>query len=268
MAKVKKMAFGGMGGMGSKVAAAAKALPTVAPAIYKKITNAAPQNMNAAFNASNLARAAQMNSTNQPEQRVGGNIASKVAAARNNPPQLPPQRPMPQTGMPDRSPGFPMQQRPMPQIMGGSANKMGPQNPQTGMPEFATPYMDKTQGGGILSGGVAPAVMPRGGLGSMPANPTGPRTMGVLGSRPTNPTMSGTPKTAGIGAAMSGPKTGLGTAMGMNKMGGAGAALGKSFGIKKGGAVKAPAKKMASGGKVSSASKRADGIAQRGKTRA
>ncbi len=35
-------------------------------------------------------------------------------------------------------------------------------------------------------------------------------------------------------------------------------------GMKKGGAVK----KMASGGKVSSASKRADGIAQRGKTRA
>jgi hypothetical protein len=39
-------------------------------------------------------------------------------------------------------------------------------------------------------------------------------------------------------------------------------------GMKKGGAVKAPANKMASGGKVSSASKRADGIAQRGKTRA
>jgi hypothetical protein len=40
--------------------------------------------------------------------------------------------------------------------------------------------------------------------------------------------------------------------------------------MKKGGAVKAktPVKKMASGGKVSSASKRADGIAQRGKTRA
>jgi len=39
-------------------------------------------------------------------------------------------------------------------------------------------------------------------------------------------------------------------------------------GMKKGGAVKAPAKKMASGGKVSSASRRGDGIAQRGKTRA
>jgi len=43
---------------------------------------------------------------------------------------------------------------------------------------------------------------------------------------------------------------------------------GISYDMKKGGAVKAPAKKMASGGKVSSASRRGDGIAQRGKTRA
>jgi hypothetical protein len=38
-------------------------------------------------------------------------------------------------------------------------------------------------------------------------------------------------------------------------------------GMKRGGAVKAKAKKMASGGSVSSASKRADGIASRGKTK-
>jgi hypothetical protein len=37
--------------------------------------------------------------------------------------------------------------------------------------------------------------------------------------------------------------------------------------MKRGGAVKAKAKKMASGGSVSSASKRADGIASRGKTK-
>ena len=37
--------------------------------------------------------------------------------------------------------------------------------------------------------------------------------------------------------------------------------------MKKGGAVKTPAKKMASGGMTSSASKRGDGIAQRGKTK-
>jgi hypothetical protein len=72
----------------------------------------------------------------------------------------------------------------------------------------------------------------------------------------------------GLGSAMSGPKVGLNTAMGMNKMAGAAAGLGKAFGMKSGGAVKAPAKKMASGGKVSSASRRGDGIAQRGKTRA
>jgi hypothetical protein len=50
--------------------------------------------------------------------------------------------------------------------------------------------------------------------------------------------MSDTPR-AGLGAAMSGPKVGLGTAMGMNKMAGAGATLGKSFGMKKGGVTRA-----------------------------
>jgi len=58
----------------------------------------------------------------------------------------------------------------------------------------------------------------------------------------------------GLGSAMSGPKTGLGTAMGMNKMAGAGVALGKKLGMK-------------SGGSVGSASKRADGIATKGKTK-
>jgi hypothetical protein len=44
---------------------------------------------------------------------------------------------------------------------------------------------------------------------------------------------------------------------------------GKDFGLKKGGSIKRsdPVKKMASGGMVSSASKRADGIATKGKTR-
>ena len=58
----------------------------------------------------------------------------------------------------------------------------------------------------------------------------------------------------GLGSAMSGTKTGLGTAMGMKKMAGAGAALGKRLGMK-------------SGGSVGSASKRADGIATKGKTK-
>ena len=148
-------------------------------------------------------------------------------------------------------------QRPMPQIMGGSANKMG-----------SVP--------GML--GVAPAVMPRGGLGSMPANPTGPRTMGGLGSRAINPTMSGTPKTGlqGLGAAL-GSKLGMkptGSPMPAQQTPQAGKPMAKPLGapmqpqkmMKKGGAVKAPAKKMASGGKVSSASKRGDGIASKGKT--
>jgi hypothetical protein len=41
----------------------------------------------------------------------------------------------------------------------------------------------------------------------------------------------------------------------------------RSMGFKKGGKVKSKAIKMASGGKVSSASKRADGIATKGKTK-
>jgi hypothetical protein len=41
----------------------------------------------------------------------------------------------------------------------------------------------------------------------------------------------------------------------------------KPAGMKKGGVVKKKTKKMASGGKVSSASKRADGCAIKGKTR-
>jgi hypothetical protein len=61
-------------------------------------------------------------------------------------------------------------------------------------------------------------------------------------------------KPTGLGSAMSGPKTGLGTAMGMNKLAGAGVALGKKLGMK-------------SGGSVGSASKRADGIATKGKTK-
>ena len=70
-----------------------------------------------------------------------------------------------------------------------------------------------------------------------------------------------TPQRAqGLGSAMSGPKTGLGTAMGMNKMAGAGAALGKAFGAKKGGKVSS---KM---GKVKTGSGR-DGVAERGHTK-
>ena len=59
---------------------------------------------------------------------------------------------------------------------------------------------------------------------------------------------------AGLGSAMSGPKTGLGTATNMKTMAGMGAALGKKLGMK-------------SGGAVGSASKRADGIASKGKTK-
>jgi hypothetical protein len=47
-----------------------------------------------------------------------------------------------------------------------------------------------------------------------------------------------------------------------------GSALGKSMGMKRGGAVRnKPQTKFASGGSVGSASKRGDGIAQRGKTK-
>jgi hypothetical protein len=71
----------------------------------------------------------------------------------------------------------------------------------------------------------------------------------------------------GIGAAMSKPNVGTGPIGNVRNVAGLGNTLGKSLGMKKGGAVKAPAKKMASGGKVSSASKRGDGIASKGKTR-
>jgi len=67
MTKVKKMAFGGMA---NKVAAAAKALPKVAPAIHKQIVGgnntAKPKTFNDALNASNLARATQSNQMSKP----------------------------------------------------------------------------------------------------------------------------------------------------------------------------------------------------------
>jgi len=136
-----------------------------------------------------------------------------------------------------------------------------------------------------LRGGASGSPMGLGAAMSGPKTGLGTAMMGSVGPRPAggmsdaaktyaaaaksamNSTNSGTPKSGtnakpmpgggplqGLGAAMSGPKTGIGTAMGMNKMAGAGAALGKSFGMK-------------SGGAVGSASKRADGIATKGKTK-
>ena len=81
---------------------------------------------------------------------------------------------------------------------------------------------------------------------------------------------SGSPM--GLGAAMSGPKTGIGTTTkpmpstgGPKPMSGGPSQVRQTprAMMKNGGAVK----KMASGGSVSSASKRADGIATKGKTR-
>ena len=71
---------------------------------------------------------------------------------------------------------------------------------------------------------------------------------GAAPSKPVGPVQ-------GIGAAMSKPNVGAVPMGYVKKIPGLGGMLGKSLGMKK-------------GGKVSSASKRADGIAQRGKTRA
>jgi hypothetical protein len=78
-------------------------------------------------------------------------------------------------------------------------------------------------------------------------------TVGTIGAKPT-----------GIGAAAvnAANKMGMG-ASAVNKLGSIGQAVGKKLGMKKGGAVK----KMASGGSVSSASKRGDGCAIKGKTK-
>lgn len=104
-------------------------------------------------------------------------------------------------------------------------------------------------------------------------NPIRPGTRGAGAGTPQrqntqsvmNAAMSGAGATPqrmqGLGAAMSGSKVGLGTGMGMNKMAGAGAALGKAFGAKKGGAV--GTSKM---GKVKTSSKM-DGVATKGKTK-
>ena len=170
--------------------------------------------------------------------------------------------------------------------MGAAANAaMG--NPKTGIGTTTKPMPGggPRQGPGVvmMSGpktGPIPGTGPLQGLGTAMGNPktgigttTKPMPMPSTGGpKP----MSGGPRQGGIqkqlqfmsdqlrggasgspmglGAAMSGPKTGIGTAMGMNKMAGAGAALGKSFGMK-------------SGGAVGSASKRADGIATKGKTK-
>ena len=103
---------------------------------------------------------------------------------------------------------------------------------------------------GAKAGGVVPSAM------SMRKTPPKPiASSGTKSEAARCGTGSGMskPKT-GFGSAMSGPKTGLGTAMGMNKMAGAGAAMGKKLGMK-------------SGGSVGSVSKRADGIATKGKTK-
>ncbi len=68
MARTKKMAFGGMG---SKIATTAKALPKVAPAIYKQIVGGSnTAKLNDSFNPANAANAA--------------NIANAANAARQN----------------------------------------------------------------------------------------------------------------------------------------------------------------------------------------
>jgi hypothetical protein len=98
---------------------------------------------------------------------------------------------------------------------------------------------------------VAPPVMPRGGL----------------GSRPTNPTMSGTPKTLNdafnaSNLARATQSNQMGKPTPPNNMSGKMGAVARTI------ATKTPmAPGMKSGGSVGSASKRADGIATKGKTK-
>jgi len=97
----------------------------------------------------------------------------------------------------------------------------------------------------------------------LPAAPTRPTIQQqVAGTRPTPPVIDNKPRPLGMGTT-GGPKpapmTGLGSAMQNNprmaqNLGGMAAGMGKPMGMKK-------------GGKVSSASKRADGCAIKGKTK-
>jgi len=99
----------------------------------------------------------------------------------------------------------------------------------------------------------------------LPSGPVRPKTMANTGGPKPAPavqqTTAGT-RPPGVRGTTGGPKpamTGLGSAMQnnprmANKLGGIGAALGKKMGMKE-------------GGKVSSASKRADGCAVKGKTK-
>lgn len=89
MAKVKKMAFGGMG---SKLDSSARALSTVAPAVSRQIQNALSQNMNPAFRPARAtqfkqvdpaALKADMVNTAQAYMKGLGMYGNKPQAAKN-----------------------------------------------------------------------------------------------------------------------------------------------------------------------------------------
>ena len=125
---------------------------------------------------------------------------------------------------------------------------------------------DKGRG---MGGGIRrPLPMPQGSMGGgmgggMPPASTSKAAMDYLAAARAGANSANTTTTKDM---MGGGGSGVpfGQAMGQLGMGGG---MGET--MKKGGAVKskAPVKKMASGGSTSSTSKRADGIAQRGKTR-
>jgi len=175
--------------------------------------------------------------------------------------------------------------------MGAAANAaMG--NPKTGIGTTTKPMPGggpQGPGGVMMSGpktGPIPGIRPLQDLGTAMGGPKtgigtttkpmsgGPRQGGTKQLQFLSDALrgraSGSPM--GLGAAMSGPKTGIGTTTkpmpstgGPKPMSGGPSQVRQTprAMMKNGGAVK----KMASGGSVSSASKRADGIATKGKTR-
>jgi hypothetical protein len=187
MTKVKKMAFGGMA---NKVAAAAKALPKVAPAIHKQIVGgnntAKPKTFNDALNASNLARATQSNQMSKP-----GPIGSMPKSA-------------PAGGMFSGGAGT--------KPAGGPMGSVGPR-PAGGMSDAAKTY---------AAAAAAKSAMNSTNSGT-PQSGTGPRPAGGMSDAAKTYAAYAAAKSAGLG--------------------------------------------MKSGGAVGSASKRADGIATKGKTK-
>ena len=175
------------------------------------------------------------------------------------------------TGAPYTNLPFIIDNKPIPgtRPIGVVKPQVGPFGGFSGDPKPAPMPMAGTRPG-VTTGGplIKPNQTPLQGV-----NPTVGR-LPQAGSKPTPPSMVGDIlKTAQAKGMLGAAPVGIGSASAqanpkmMSGLSGMGAALGKRMGMKKGGAVKKKASSYKSGGSVSSASKRADGCAIKGKTK-